>query len=100
MPAVALSGYSYASPTGSPAGLVRQVGANFEVKINNFVPGLEGSLVLGHGPRAPHNQASNPTIIDGSSTVKIGRRGVAYVGSRITCGDVVANGSLDVQIGI
>lgn len=99
MPAVALCGYSFASPTGAPAGIVRKAGSNFNVKINTFIPALRGSLVTGHAA-APHNNISNPTIIDGSSTVKIGRRGVAYVGARISCNDVVANGSLDVNIGI
>lgn len=99
MPAVALCGYSFASPTGAPVGLLRQQGSNFQVKINNLVPGLQGSFVTGHGS-SPHNGASVPTVIDGSSTVKIGRRNVAYVGARCSCGDTVQNGSLDVQIGI
>lgn len=99
MPAVALCGYSFAAPTGAPSGLIRRIGSNYNVVINNFVPALLGSLVNNHG-NVPHNGASNPSIIDGSTRVNIGRRPVAYVGARISCGDTVVNGSLDVQIGI
>lgn len=96
MPAVALCQYSYA---GNPAGIVRKTGVNFGVKINGYIPAVKGALITGHGV-APHNLASQPKVLDGSSRVQIGNRAVAYIGARATCGDVLINGSVDVNIGI
>lgn len=100
---VALAGYSYAGPTGAPAGFVRIYDANlvsldYSVKINGFPPGLLGALLWPHGP-APHNLASKPVVTTGSKTVNIGNIPVARVTSTCSCGDTVQQGSRNVKIG-
>ena len=100
---VALAGYSYAGPTGAPAGFIRIFAAggaslDFSVKINGFPPGLKTALLWPHGP-APHNQASLPNVTNGSATVNIGNIPVARVGATCSCGDTIQIGSRNVNIG-
>lgn len=99
----ALAGFSYAGPTGQPAGFIRIFSADgqsldFSVRINGFPAGLKTALLWPHGP-APHNQPSLPQVTSGSATVNIGNIPIARQGSTCSCGDTIQIGSRNVNIG-
>jgi uncharacterized Zn-binding protein involved in type VI secretion len=71
-----------------------------DVIINGQGAALEGSLDSSHAPYgAPHPPHQAATVATASSTVIANGKGIAFVGSDLSCGHAIAAGSPDVEIG-
>ena len=70
-----------------------------DVVINGQYAALLDSLDAPHAPWGiPHPPHEAATIVSASSTVIVNGKGLAYVGSDLSCGHSVAGGSPDVDV--
>jgi uncharacterized protein (TIGR02594 family) len=72
-----------------------------DIIVNNKPLALKDSVESPHAPWGPpHPPHEAPKIVVASSAVIGNNRGVAYVGSQLSCGHVIVSGSPDVIVGL
>lgn len=93
MPRIAISGGASTAGGGQVQGTL-----DYGVRVENRIPAVVGTRVAAHGA-APHNEASQPKLAQGSPTVFIGGRPVSRENDLVTCAHPVLGGAADTYCG-
>lgn len=74
-------------------------GISDDVIINGQPAALMDSTDSDHAPYGPpHPPHAAATVVSASSTVIVNGKGLAYVGSQLSCGHSISSGSPDVDV--
>lgn len=93
MPKIAISGGASTAGGGQVLGTF-----DFDVRVENRIPAVVGTRVAGHGS-APHNDASQPKLAQGSPTVFVGGRPISRENDLVTCAHPIIGGAADTTAG-